>query len=157
MLCNSPCELDRPVNIFHLGWGRRVLGSPTIFLVNRGKISRLWHSVKRILRKWTVTLGRSLEYYKASCKDQVNLLRHNQNSPNPFPPDDKKINGRLRGFAGLKNQYYGKKKRQQQRTTLKCLIIKTNKLEKDMTKSCNHRDYFRGGNVSALPHTVSDR
>ena len=50
-----------------------------------------------------------------------------------------------------------KKKRQQQRTTLKCLIIKTNKLEKDMTKSCNHRDYFRGGNVSALPHTVSDR
>lgn len=156
MLCNSPCELDRPVNIFHLGWGRRVLGSPTIFLMNRGKISRLWHSVKRILRKWTVTLGRSLEYYKASCRDQVNLLRHNQNSPNPFPPDDKKINGRLRGFASLKNQYYGKK-RQQQRTTLKCLIIKTNKLEKDMTKSCNHRDYFRGGNVSALPHTVSDR
>ena len=31
------------------------------------------------------------------------------NSPNPFPPDDKKINGRLRGFASLKNQYYGKK------------------------------------------------
>ena len=96
MLCNSPCELDRPVNIFHLGWGRRVLGSPTIFLVNRGKISRLWHSVKQILRKWTVTLGRSLEYYKASCRDQVNLLRHNQNSPNPFPPDDKKINGSTR-------------------------------------------------------------
>lgn len=75
----------------------------------------------------------------------------------PLPPDDKKINGRLRGFAGLKNQYYGKKKRQQQRTTLKCLLIKTNKLEKEMTKCCNHRDYFRGGNVSALPHTVSDR
>ena len=28
----------------------------------------------------------------------------------PLPPDDKKINGRLRGFAGLKNRYYGKKK-----------------------------------------------
>lgn len=158
MLCNSPCELDRPVNIFHLGWGRRVLGSPTIFLVNRGKISRLWHSVKRILRKWTVTLGRSLEYYKASCRDQVNLLRHNQNSPNPFPPDDKKINGRVTRLRwSEKSILWKKKKRQQQRTTLKCLIIKTNKLEKDMTKSCNHRDYFRGGNVSALPHTVSDR